>query len=186
MSSQCLGWVEPEPPTHHRDHRRPQSLACRRVGRHKGPPDEQRVQEGVGRRHRVAQVVDTGLGHKGDSGKEGLYLGHIRMGVQSRLGAADHMQGGAAHCKGPRNHLSPGQDRERSPYPRLLRRDSSTLCRWLAGLVADDCKQDQAPLPASTLPDCHRGSGSRWRRSGVGSRPAPVGARRCSGKSPPC
>lgn len=52
-------------------------------------------------------------------------------------------------------YLSPGQDRERSPCPRLLRRDSSTLCRWPAGLVAGDCKQDQAPLPASTLPDCH-------------------------------
>lgn len=105
MSSQCLGWVELEPPTHHRDHHHPQSLAYRRVGSHKGPPDEQRVQEGVGRGHRVALVVDTGLGHKGDSDKVGLYLGHIRTGVQSRLGAVGHMQGGAAHCKGPRNHL---------------------------------------------------------------------------------
>lgn len=186
MASQCLGWVEQEPPTHHRGHHHPRSPACRRVGRHRGPPGGQRVQEGVGRGHRVVQVVDTGLARKGDSGKVGLYLGHIRRGVQSRLGAVGHTQGGAAHCKVPRNHLSPGQGRARSPYPRLRRRGSSTLCRWPGGLVVGDCKQDPAPLPASILPDCHRGSGSRWRRSGAGSRPAPGGARRCSGRSPLC
>lgn len=32
----------------------------------------------------------------------------------------------------------------------------------------------------------YRSSGSRWRRSGAVSRPAPAGARKCSDKSPLC
>lgn len=178
--------VGQEPQTRHRGHHHPQSPAFRRAGHHKGPPGEQKVQVGVGRGHRVAQVVDTDLAHRGDSDKVGLYLGHIHKEVQSHPGVAGHRQVGAAHCKEPQNHLSPGQDREHSPYPRLHHRDSSTLCRWPAGLVVGDCRRDQARLPASTLPDCHQGSGSRWRHSVAGSRPAPVGARRYSGKSPPC
>lgn len=59
----------------------------------------------VGRGRRVAQVAGTTQAHTGGPGKVGLSLGRTRRGVQSHLVAGGYMQGGVAHCTGPRSHL---------------------------------------------------------------------------------
>lgn len=104
-ASGCPGRVAQEPQIRHRGHRRPQSLACRSGVPRKEPLGGRRAQVAVGRGRRVAQVAGTTQAHTGGPGKVGLSLGRTRRGVQSHLVSGGYMQGGVAHCTGPRSHL---------------------------------------------------------------------------------